>query len=57
MERKIRNKSLFNKACKLKNLMLEIINKDLQFEAQDVETKRSLCRATDELRAFIDNII
>lgn len=56
----IKNKSLRNKAIVRLEKVREIMRcnwmYDLQFESQDMETKKHFYKAIDELQAFIDNI-
>jgi hypothetical protein len=56
----MKNKALHRSAKALENKLRDTLSKwqreNLQYQAQDEDTKRHLYKACDELRAFCDNI-
>jgi len=54
--RKIKAKKLHNKITKILQTMHAKIAGDLQFEAQDMDTKREFYQAIDHVKAFLDNV-
>jgi len=52
------SKYLFNRVAKVKNeLLYDICDWNLKFQALDPEIKQHMYNAIDELRRFIDNVL
>lgn len=54
--RKVKATRLFNKTVKIRNTLYEIMQRDLQFQGQNHDTRTAFYTAYDSLKKFLDNL-
>ena len=56
MERKLKNKRVWNKVVKIQQDLYNINRNDLQFQTQDHDTRQGIYTAIDSIKVFLDNV-